>query len=453
MSISENAIIVAMNDDAFVVVTAGDDNNVNHLIRLCVPLHANGATSREGKQETETNAMNCNQIQAVAITDSSNGDTIYCAVSRYDKSLSIYSLSKDTLATKEAVEEATPFMVHKTNKRCCALLFAKIAPPKIESNGQGLDVIVTADLAGDVYAFSLEEEGSKNGPSKKLLLGHTASMLTSCKIVHDKIFTADRDEKVRVSSFPQTFEVLGYLLGNESYVTDIDAKQEKYCVTVSGDCTMRLWDYNTYQEILCIHLSREFDSETCGTFVDGQGPKGPQKDVSCIPVRVAFNPQGDLIAVIYNKKDHVDIFSIDESESSVFRVVKKQSIECMKPLGIAFFHNDLIALTNEPNYFMSFRKNADGEFVDQGQNCKLVGSIRGVGEKNAISMPESVLETDGATGKIKLERDMTDEREGFVEHKPWLEGKRVQSKREKEKRRKKRRFEELANQKVEKIDD
>jgi tRNA (guanine-N(7)-)-methyltransferase subunit TRM82 len=457
ISVTENAIVVAMNDQAYVAVTTDDEDDLS-LVRLCVPLHTkNAATTdslNEEKQKLDENMKNDNQIQAVAITRAKDVGRIYCAVSTSDKSLYVYSFTNDTLLDKET-SEATPVLVHKTNKRCSALEFAKIASSG-EIMGKFMDVIVAADLAGDVHAFPIEID-TKIGQNKRFLLGHTASMLTSLKIVHDKIFTADRDEKVRVSSFPHTFEVLGYLLGNESYVTDIDVKQDKYCATVSGDCTMRLWDYRTYQEILCIHLSREVNGETCRVLNnDGQGAdEPPQNDVSCIPVRVTFNPEGNLIAVIFNKKNIVDIFAIEESEASGVKVEKKQSIPCCeKPLGIAFLHNDLVVLTKDPNYFMCFRSNVDGEFksTDRERNCKLVDSIRCIGEKNGIEMPESILETDAATGKIKLERNLTEEREGFVEHKPWLEGKRVQRKREKEKRRKKRRFEELANQKDGNVD-
>jgi len=456
ISVSKDAIIVAMNDQAYVAVaTAEDDFSLIQL--LCgTSLHTKSAptvdSSHEEKRQFETNNIDCNQIQAVAITSSNANDRIYCAVSRYDKSLSIYSMSNNDTTNIKETSEAAPILVHKTNKRCSALEFANISSDNDSSNGRGvLDVIVAADLAGDVHAFPVEllDTITTKVGQKRFLLGHTASMLTSLKIVHDKIFTADRDEKVRVSSFPQTFEVLGYLLGNESYVTDIDVKQDKYCVTVSGDCTMRLWDYRTYQEILCIHLSRELNGESCQVSNNEQGVDEPQKNVRCLPVRVCFNPEGNLIAVIFNIMNCVDIYAIKESkggEVSGVQVEKMQSIQCLKPLGMAFFRDDLIVLTVEPKYFMCFRRNGDDEFADQEHQCKLVDSVRCIGEKNGIDMPESILEMDGATGKIKLERNMKDEIEGFVEHKPWLEGKRVQRKREKEKRRKKRRLEELANQ-------
>jgi tRNA (guanine-N(7)-)-methyltransferase subunit TRM82 len=80
------------------------------------------------------------------------------------------------------------------------------------------------------------------------------------------ILTADRDERVRASSFPNTHVVRGYLLGHESFVSTMDAVYSPsmvgvvgnehrdadarggggigrtVCVTGSGDGTVRLWD-------------------------------------------------------------------------------------------------------------------------------------------------------------------------------------------------------------------
>lgn len=440
LAASDRALIAGMNDHAYVAINVDDDHQTR-LVRLSPP--TDGACKSTKSEPTKVNSQNSennvnnHQVEAVAITWL-DADILFCAVSSHHKFLAIYSISSKDIHAKE-VYEMSPILVHKTNKRCCALSFAKISQ---DGSRKVLDVIVAADLAGDVFAFPIAVDADYPKNVKRLLLGHTASMLTSVKIVDDKIFTADRDEKVRVSSFPQTYDILGYLLGNESYVTDIDVKEGKYCVTVSGDSTMRLWNLHTFQEMASIKLSN-IEGDKSEKMNSSPSDSDQQKEnVTCIPVRVSFNTEGDLLALIFDNEDKVDVYAIKEKKDTGLLIELSQSIKCEKPLGVAFIKNDLVVLTKEPTYFMSFRNTSNGNFIERRESCKTEVLIREAGKKHEIVMPNSILETDYATGKIKLMRNTKDAKEGFVEHKPWLDGGKVIRKKEKERRRKRRRFEE-----------
>jgi hypothetical protein len=53
----------------------------------------------------------------------------------------------------------------------------------------------------------------------RLLLGHTmASMITGIHVFKDLLLTGDRHNKIRVSRFPESYEIDGYLRGQKVYV-------------------------------------------------------------------------------------------------------------------------------------------------------------------------------------------------------------------------------------------
>ena len=428
--------VVALNDHAFAAITL--DGNI-HLVKLCVS--NSSASSGTKNDQGKTQNLNPHAVQAVAVKFSEENKHLLCAVSRYDKHLSVYSLS---LENAELEKEKEPTIVHKTNKRCCALAFADI--PYKNKIGSSLNVIIAADLAGDVNAFpvTVAEKAETDDCDKqvqRLLLGHTASMLTAVKIIDGMIFTADRDEKVRVSSFPLTYNVLGYLLGNEAYVTDIDVKKDKYCVTTSGDCSIRLWDYDKCVELACFDCKQDKEVDSSADDKGTRGDDETNNDESThIPVRVTANQLGDTIAVIYNEKNIVDLFSVVEKSGSQM-IQKTQSLNCTNPLAISFLSNDLLVLGKEPTYMTRFVKNISGEYESAKESCKVSAAVQKIGQECGIIMPESILETDN-TGKIKLMKNIKEDGEGFVDHKPWLNGDRVLKTKEKERKRKKRRLEE-----------
>lgn len=71
--------------------------------------------------------------------------------------------------------------------------------------------LVMADKFGDVTKFSITEP-EKEG---EIILGHLSMLLDCTFLSEDKyIATADRDEKIRVSLYPDTFEIQVIMLSN-----------------------------------------------------------------------------------------------------------------------------------------------------------------------------------------------------------------------------------------------
>ncbi len=108
--------------------------------------------------------------------------------------------------------------------------------------------ILVSDKFGDVYTYST----TSTGPH--LLLGHV-SMTLDLKLspFETYLLTCDRDEKVRVSMYPNTYNIHGFVLGHEEMVSTIMmSKVHPHVVYSCGlDGFMLVCDY-----VKCVELER-----------------------------------------------------------------------------------------------------------------------------------------------------------------------------------------------------
>lgn len=124
--------------------------------------------------------------------------------------------------------------------------------------------LLVADKTGDVYHFPLKEDttqkdvsesADKNGDEDKLtdnkmdseaLLGHL-SMLLDVAVTKDQkyVITCDRDEKIRVSHYPNSYNIESFCLGHTEFVLQIEILHgvEPLLLSCSGDGTLKLWNY------------------------------------------------------------------------------------------------------------------------------------------------------------------------------------------------------------------
>lgn len=165
--------------------------------------------------------------------------------------------SKKTLSVwKKVAEESrfTLFASHNLGTRCDHLAFT----PKA-------DAILAADKSGDVIKVSLEKGNQGNddvteaaSADQECLLGHL-SMLLAIQLspCGRYVLTADRDEKIRVSHYPNSYNIHGFCLGHTEFVScmKIHPENPEVIVSGSGDGTIRTWNYLQGQEI---------DRKVCG---------------------------------------------------------------------------------------------------------------------------------------------------------------------------------------------
>ena len=117
-----------------------------------------------------------------------------------------------------------------------------------------------ADKNGDVYSMTSDrgEEGEEAGP--RLMLGHLSQLLDMA-VTRDgkRLLTADRDEKIRVSMFPDCFNIDNFCLGHTEFVTSIalSSCDEARLVSGSGDGTIRCWDLTSGEERGCHDVTED----------------------------------------------------------------------------------------------------------------------------------------------------------------------------------------------------
>ncbi|KAL2913801.1 tRNA (guanine-N(7)-)-methyltransferase non-catalytic subunit trm82 [Polyrhizophydium stewartii] len=179
----------------------------------------------------------------------------------------------------------------------------------------GSDVIV-GDKFGDVYRFPVAD------PTKRaqLLVGHV-SMITDLAWSHDRkfIITADRDEKIRVSKYPNSFEIERFCLGHEQYVTRILPLPNAPGVLVSGggDPYLILWDYTSGTILQKLQV---IDTETV--------------DIKTTAVlSIKYTSVSQSLAVIFEKQNLILIIDASQGRSLS---IKQRLATSQPPLDVAF---------------------------------------------------------------------------------------------------------------------
>lgn len=98
--------------------------------------------------------------------------------------------------------------------------------------------LLLADKTGDVTLYKLQSGECE------IILGHL-SMLLDVKLSDCGRFvvTCDRDEKIRISHFPNAYNIESYCLGHKEFVVNV-AVCGDLLISASGDGTIRFWNLN-----------------------------------------------------------------------------------------------------------------------------------------------------------------------------------------------------------------
>ncbi|KAF9454240.1 hypothetical protein P691DRAFT_443001 [Macrolepiota fuliginosa MF-IS2] len=192
-------------------------------------------TQVQGKKEKgkTTNAKaGAGPIVAAAV----NGEWTYLLTVKEDKMMKLWEIPELKLINERELP-----------KRPTSLAFTKDS-----------QTILVSDKFGDVFSYpfthvppqtkpSRDELSSHENPSDgHLVLGH-ASPLNAFTLSYDEkyIITADRDEHIRVSWYPQGYNIEMYCLGHRKYVSAIHLPPFAPDALVSGggDPTLKFWNW------------------------------------------------------------------------------------------------------------------------------------------------------------------------------------------------------------------
>ena len=459
-----SVVTVGLNDRAFVLINNNDgtNNDVSSTAAIVLELMTNkdtvdatkeksidkGDEQQQSKKKKKKNpphpTNNPHEIQAVCCTQLSNNSTIiWLAVSREDKSLSLYTYNRNS--TSDAIKEIYPTVTYKLAKRARCLSFASV-PSSSSSCTDELNVIIAGDLSGDAYAFPLVSTTTDDKSTRRLLLGHTASILTGLNVVPSSlkqnkqqkeqfILTSDRDEKIRVTNFPQTYNIHGYLLGHTSFISTMDAISSSdsssalrpLCITGSGDGTVRLWNYATCKEIGMVPVvikkcseeededdrkmpANDEEDEMNEDNMQEEDNDGEDEDFSeeeegmdshkiAVPLSVSLSPDANNIVVARDGMQSIDIHPIptpptsntsSSMSSQLVSLHKKQTIECpSQPLAVRWLSDSsILVLTREPTYLLHYQCNEEGnEYKNVSSTSSFITSLRGAISGQSIIIP------------------------------------------------------------------
>ena len=171
-----------------------------------------------------TNAIEIKFKEDSFIRDVAVSNSAIATISE-DKSLDIYDLK-----TLNLLKSAT------TPKR------ANIVSISRDSNN-----VIVGDKFGDVVSLNLKENAEM-----KLLLGHISQLFDIEMSIDGKyLITADRDEKIRVSCYPLTYQIENFCLGHTDFISKIHIPilNSDLLLSGGGDSYIALWKFEQGLEI------------------------------------------------------------------------------------------------------------------------------------------------------------------------------------------------------------
>lgn len=208
----------------------------------------------------------------------------------------------------------------------------------------GNDVLV-ADKTGDTFLYRL------NGDVKsELVLGHLSMLLDILVSNCGKfIVTCDRDEKIRVSSYPNAYNIISYCLGHREFVTNIEIIG-KMLISASGDGTLRLWDYLSGKQLDCMSTNEFVEDkvllEDFTKVMDGENV-----EITALPI-TDMQVYRSIVAVSVVNYNNLIIFILSNKTIKFLQHIKVES------QIIAFSLNgNLVVLTKDGFLYYQLENN------------------------------------------------------------------------------------------------
>ncbi|KZC12832.1 PREDICTED: tRNA (guanine-N(7)-)-methyltransferase non-catalytic subunit wdr4 [Dufourea novaeangliae] len=220
--------------------------------------------------------------------------------------------------------------------------------------------IVVADKTGDAYLFPSNK--SENGI---LLLGHL-SMLLDVLVTEDEkyIITTDRDEKIRVSMFPNSYNIMSYCLGHKKFVTNILELPHDKSILVScgGDGVFILWDYENGKELLSVDFCNKISKNDIDNFNQKLQDCHLDETVEILPVKhlrlSVLDTTSSLVVMSFYDNSLLLAYIISGTKDSKFKATYIQSIilDC-EPTECHFYEGNLWLLNEAGFQVYKFEQN------------------------------------------------------------------------------------------------
>lgn len=229
--------------------------------------------------------------------------------------------------------------------------------------------VLVADKTGDALIYKTKDQSD---PGKKVF-GHL-SLLTDILMTRDNkyIITCDRDEKIKVSNYPGSYNIEAFCLGHREFITSIHflPHNEKYLVSTSGDGTVRIWDYLLGKEIIVINVHGETNKS--GVFDNfKQVMKIEDVEIDCLPIDYSscckVDDNSSLLAVSLHLNKSAVIYKITgEGSDMEYICVHNVTLEDC-PVGFVILKDRLLVhLSGDKHQLLQEWKLKDDGTVEMG---------------------------------------------------------------------------------------
>ncbi|KAI4477805.1 hypothetical protein M0802_014637 [Mischocyttarus mexicanus] len=209
--------------------------------------------------------------------------------------------------------------------------------------------IIVADKAGDAYLFSIKNPVG----NEILLLGHLSMLLDILVTENGKyILTTDRDEKIRVSMFPHSYNIVSYCLGHSKFVTNICELPHKKDILISsgGDGTLKFWNYVHGNELLTVYFSEKIPKYNIDNF-NHILKTNHEEHVNVLPVKhlkaAKLDKLSSLLVISFYSCNILLVYIVDETVESRLTATWSENIIIEdEPLDCFLKDHQLWVLTN-----------------------------------------------------------------------------------------------------------
>ncbi|KAJ8975504.1 hypothetical protein NQ317_010619 [Molorchus minor] len=226
--------------------------------------------------------------------------------------------------------------------------------------------VVVADKTGDVYLYKLHTDDPPT-----LLLGHQSVILDITISECGKyIITCDRDEKIRVSCFPNAYNIVSFCLGHKEFVTKVTLVKG-LLLSTSGDGTIRLWEFIGGKQLSMIDTNEHIDKDLLKSFAEEMDKE--KVDVVALPITDMQICDTDklYIAVSIYRYDAIQLYTADVVSFKCDYVAK---LSVNGPFTF-YFNGDLYVLCKD---FLVFNVNNDQFIQCQSPYVEIYGKYKGM---------------------------------------------------------------------------
>ncbi|KFM65981.1 tRNA (guanine-N(7)-)-methyltransferase subunit WDR4, partial [Stegodyphus mimosarum] len=247
--------------------------------------------------------------------------------------------------------------------------------------------IIIADRGGNVTSFSATSHDSPG----KFLLGHI-SLIIDLSISHDDkyLVTCDRDGKIRVSCYPNCYNIQSYCLGHQEFVSFVKciSLYDEFVLSSSGDGTIRLWNYFDGTQAKCVKIFEDAElikeCISCDNanleFFENSGNIAITVEQFRFSIRcLKFCFRYKLFAILFYMQNGIAIYQLPNAAEENFRFIQFISLKSEAADVVFDALGNLLILQqckDEVTLFFEYKENEKKYLFNNDYNKDLVFNMK-----------------------------------------------------------------------------